>query len=1287
MFNYNQSLSILEKNDIISSPILQSDSDGNPIVAWISNSGDSSKLKFTRFDGDEWVFNDYKYTINKTINMFNFIEFSNYIYFLYNYKDENTNNLKLEYCAYNKNTNSIEQVSVIDSGNINFANIFEYSNNIYITYIKNDVIECVDLFLASAFVNLSLFTLPDNYSDLQICSNKRDLIFVYYDESAFYYNIFNKTTESWCGVQILSSIVSSNFSVSICNNRNGDILSPVTNFKSFYINIAWLDDLELKSYLHIVDQNSTSSQYLVKESSFEFDYDIDIVSNISVYSPYIYISNSFDKNYIYRTDDITSGFSAVSYPGYKETKIINNIIFSVESDHVKYCLISDNISYGYTDLLYVPYRVNRNFIVSGPTKYIDNERLYEMDEIFDIIIDPFFIKPFILYRKLHTINLFDTTNKVLISRFSKVYTDSIIFSTFDNIMSNLYSLTKNKILIYNIASGEDIVISSINNEVLSNINILTIGDKNIYVVNNNNIYILDRYTFAYKNKIKMNNLDKIYSCFQVQNEDLLIKGVSRSISKIYRISSSGKILNSFNSYSSVDKDENYLYSKYSSSASRAIYSFLDTSRIISINAINNAYWDINLSGYTISGICVDDVTGQVFVSCNNLIGKYICELDFLTGDVVRFIPSREIGNLIIYNNVSRNLDAKYILENSLYNVLTSCESEFIVNNNFSESKVLSVNSKEEKNIEYSFINPNDNSVHSTSKNNKFDVWHFKNDGIYGGKVSINGSLEFDQYSIGDVYRSPVISWDIDLDKYVDVFLVSDGTSIYKYAFLYLKEEKYISLVDKIVIDDGINDLYINDSKIFVSSNGYLKLFSYEDLSLIREIYIYPDLKIYDYKFGDVWCASQSSGTIFRVDIDNFENKIEVLVNDPINKIVWSDYYNKFLISSSNIINFLDPDDNSLTKVYDVYDYKIETIGLYSNKISIILKTKNIIQNNLNSYESVDRLISSKKDKVVIYNIVSKKYDFEKEYEYNEKIISTKFNDSELNILSFKVDTSYVFTCDINSKNENLFLFKSIEEPVKLVKMNISDDVFLFLKNADIINYKNDSEVITLPPETDEEIFVYYVSNSFAIPKSLVKTQTGDSSSSSSSSSATGNLVEYIIKVMVGDSEGLNNKWDSGEIKTTKKQIIYNGGNNLEPGQQYYVSIKCKLENGLWSPTYSLKFVMPHFEFFNTSSSSSSSSANSLVNVNYTYSAVIDETLTVDDNSINAVIFNSNNEDSFNLISNNKNILCKNENEYLSIENGNFYYLYSSVGESAIFYNSLITLISINPIILIINTEQ
>ena len=65
-----------------------------------------------------------------------------------------------------------------------------------------------------------------------------------------------------------------------------------------------------------------------------------------------------------------------------------------------------------------------------------------------------------------------------------------------------------------------------------------------------------------------------------------------------------------------------------------------------------------------------------------------------------------------------------------------------------------------------------------------------------------------------------------------------------------------------------------------------------------------------------------------------------------------------------------------------------------------------------------------------------------------------------------------------------------------------------------------------------------------------------------------------VRIFVGSDEHLSDKWDSGVVKTDKKSMYYGGGDNLEPGETYYVNIQVYDSMHGWSGTQTRELTMP-----------------------------------------------------------------------------------------------------------------
>jgi hypothetical protein len=65
-----------------------------------------------------------------------------------------------------------------------------------------------------------------------------------------------------------------------------------------------------------------------------------------------------------------------------------------------------------------------------------------------------------------------------------------------------------------------------------------------------------------------------------------------------------------------------------------------------------------------------------------------------------------------------------------------------------------------------------------------------------------------------------------------------------------------------------------------------------------------------------------------------------------------------------------------------------------------------------------------------------------------------------------------------------------------------------------------------------------------------------------------------VRIFVGSQPYLSDKWDSGVLETSSNSIYYGGGDNLVPGELYYVNIQVYSADSGWSEVQAKKWIMP-----------------------------------------------------------------------------------------------------------------
>ncbi len=760
------------------------------------------------------------------------------------------------------------------------------------------------------------------------------------------------------------------------------------------------------------------------------------------------------------------------------------------------------------------------------------------------------------------------------------------------------------------------ILDEFNGLILSNPMDLSFDDKEIFIsdTGNNRIVVLDKYSFGFLRSIKNSSMKLPYRVLSSINGDIYVKCFDlNNVAVIYRFSRVGELLSSYTSYTSyvvvngIPEVEPWYCSYTSFSSRKLIFTFKNSSHILFVDETDGSYWDSSYSGYTMYGCVVDGSTGEIFVSASKSTNQsVVIELDALSGELVRETNSDTFGFIRLIDhgglqfkgvvNISR---PNYTIENTMMMSFNAVDDSSIPDSiNFITPSGLTETEK-------SYVVPSD-IKHTYDRNVPVDVWHFRHTGLIGSRVSIDQNFTFSTLNDGSLIKSPVFCWTYEENKYVDTFFLSDGSYLKKVALWRDEKTNVLKMeqVKKIKENNTIFSIYTFSGRIAVSAGGYLSIYSYDTMNRLSSEFISADLVVYDYKFDKIWAGSKSLGIIWKIDVlDTSSYETFYAYDAPVN-LIWSDYFGKYVIQCENSLKFMDYQTGEIQTFFDVNDYTIDDMVISGDKFALLLKSHESIpvRSDFSTDSEFNEAISERKeDRIYVLNPLDSEYIYEKSLPYNIIVNSISFNGTEISSLMSDMVSVYIKTYNIYTLSETVYSFPTSYNPVGMIDLPALNQPIAVLTDGTVLDWSTGTaSVISWPVSSDSSSStiatvdsVSLLSNGIFVPRSEVGKQTG-SSSSSSSSSESSREVELSVRIVVGDTPGGSNKWDSGEINTVQKCILYGGGNNLEPGQIYYVSIRCKTESGNWTSFDTVAFVMPHFQNFDfAQSTSSSSSSNSI----------------------------------------------------------------------------------------------
>ena len=295
---------------------------------------------------------------------------------------------------------------------------------------------------------------------------------------------------------------------------------------------------------------------------------------------------------------------------------------------------------------------------------------------------------------------------------------------------------------------------------------------------------------------------------------------------------------------------------------------------------------------------------------------------------------------------------------------------------------------------------------------------------------------------------------------------------------------------------------------------------------------------YHTKSGSLWCLSKSRGTVLVIpDISNINNRGEYGVFDAPFKMIWSNQHGSFLVSGQNCLYVFDGVTHESESKYALDGFENTDFDVSSNGLVAVASE------SLNGSSVMVKILG-----LDLYDIVA----------------DTVVAGASTGNVGFLPQGNLVFSSEqIGSGRTDFALMDVATGTVSNLVTGIS------------------GSVVSMIPDTINGC-VFAVMSSGRVVKA---TQTGAVSVGVMGDGvvlASGNIVELDVgtvlqtkaRIFVGSRSGASDRWDSGVIETNRTAILYGGGNNLEPGQRYWVNIAVYHEGSGWSAPFETDFVVP-----------------------------------------------------------------------------------------------------------------
>jgi len=637
------------------------------------------------------------------------------------------------------------------------------------------------------------------------------------------------------------------------------------------------------------------------------------------------------------------------------------------------------------------------------------------------------------------------------------------------------------------------------------------------------------------------------------------------------------------------------------------YYFADSS--VAIAEIQNHY---------VYGIDIDGYNSQVYASTEKIGGDpFILGLESTMDDIFLRDSRETYGDVMILDNQVSGMEVSYTLSEAQDDgILASMMASFFIVGEDGSTSIPEYGSSSLSIEDLDFYFPDNGKSHD-EKLLDVDSWHFMRTGLVGTKVSVDPSFSFTELQTGRLRRAPVFYWDYKYDRMADTFAVAYDNVIKRFS---RGTDGYVD-VGSTDMGFRVTGAVAYTDRLAVSGEGRVSLLNFLDMTLVSSVYVYEDITVIRVDNDYIWASSPSRARIYRMPVGDLSQYEFFQTNDAVRLSARNLFENNQVITADSSVKKMTA-DGVLTTIYNGENYTINDVDTYGDYSAIIARSYDavpLIDDYSTNSDYYNALSDRRRDNLIVLNMTTGDVIYHREFGASVRGEFSRFNnDGQLFVVRRTVDSGTSKTLNfalVDIVNRETITTSSIEAlsgAVGALYLTTLNAVIVALRDGNLVYADSEGYVDKSKPDDKREISSSSSSSSGAaslpvvIPTYIepaVITAIGNSEEFSwelvyaagtgSSSSSLGDVEYDTVQVLVGTSSGASDVWNSGAVTTSKKSMLYGGGNNLEPGQKYYVSIRARY-NGDWSEYTTESFVMSHFSGYITSSSSSSSSAYSCI---------------------------------------------------------------------------------------------
>ena len=624
-------------------------------------------------------------------------------------------------------------------------------------------------------------------------------------------------------------------------------------------------------------------------------------------------------------------------------------------------------------------------------------------------------------------------------------------------------------------------------------------------------------------------------------------------------------------------------------------------------------WTSRFVGYTTFGADCD--TGAVYISCSDPENvKYVVGMRIPTVVFSRTSASR-VGDVYVIDGDPSSIEAYHSVSEPQFPVIVdSFTATFTATDGENNSLVpFSGSIPETAEPEFHYVGGGDS---VTEPIVEVDSYHFERNGYEGTRLSVDPTLSVDPKT-GSVRRAPVFSWKYATDELSSVSAVAYGSEVVRMA----RGDKGYIVLDPIQAPSRVSSVAVHGDRLAFTCSGTVFMYNFMDAVKISECSVCDDIAVSFMDTSFLWASSPSRGVVYKMPLTDVCRYDRIQTADAVVALTAGPFGGMVAIAE-NSISTVSTDGDSVVKM-NMEGYRIVDGDSSGDLVSVCASSYDAVpteEKDMGDYAS--RLASKRLDYLFVDDLHTGRRIYSREFAPDEQVMFCRFASPTTIFLVYREvrgildKTIVVKYIDLMTEEEISSSIDSFSSHVSASYLSSNDAVAIVLRDGSVVYADSSGNIdIEKPYEKKQSSSSSSSSSSSrsssssgessaAYPSTYVEPEMVSAASShsvlypvsvllghiSTPSSGSAIAARYSsVQVLVGHSMGGSELWDSGVMCTDKTSVLYGGGNNLQPGQRYYVSVRVG-DGTSWTPYATSMFVMGHFSGYDEDGSSSSSSA-------------------------------------------------------------------------------------------------